>query len=96
MKNLLLQNFIYTVEEGEKIVDIALKFMVSPYKIIKENGLKREVKVGQKIIISLPEKSFLLLPDSENLSKEFFDSLDKSNAIFPFLVVEELKEKDKN
>ncbi len=91
MKNLLLQNFIYTVEEDEKVVDIALKFMVSPYKIIKDNELRKEVRSGQKIIINLPEKSFLLLPDSDNLSREFFESLDKSNPIFPFLVVEEEK-----
>ena len=41
----------HTVEKGETIRDIALRYAVKPEKILKENGLtaKSRLQVGQKL-----------------------------------------------
>lgn len=75
--------FCYTVEEGERIIDIAFKFSVSASDIIALNNLKEEVLAGQIIYI---KRGDYLVITPENYNSVCSELLEKNNknVLYPF------------
>ena len=75
--------FIYYVEEGENIVDIAAKFKVPCETLIKENYLSSEPPIGYALIISSAGGGKILLPED----LDFSNSTDPFSGVYPFKIV---------
>ena len=85
MKKLLsfyeeFDEFVYRVEDGETLADIAFKLKLPVGSIIRDNYLDDEAAAGQVLYIKKPQSVKIYLPES--LSSEDEDH-------YPFEVVEE-------
>lgn len=86
-----MKNFFYRVQANENILGIAEKFNLSPFQIISENELKKDVYEGDLIFISkgegdsykvAPHDTFLSVSKKLNVSVE---RLKKLNGDLPYL-----------
>jgi|GEM_PF-3409724 len=70
--------FIYCVEDGERLIDISFRFGVPVGNIIRDNKLTQEVAAGRKLYIKRCP-AIVITPDNYRRGAEFL----------PFDVVEE-------
>ncbi len=86
-----MKNFFYRVQTNENILGIAEKFSVSPFQIISDNNLKKDVLEGDVIFISKGEcDSYKVAPHDTYFSvsrklKVSEESLKKLNGDLPYL-----------
>ena len=74
------KEFCYTVEENERIIDIAFKFSVAARDIIALNNLKEEVCSGQILYIKRGDYE-VITPDNYNqVCNELLEKNGKKSA----------------
>lgn len=81
-----LNEFCYTVEQNERLIDIAFKFSVNVDDIIAENNLKSEPVSGQIIFIKRGEYS-VYTPLTPRLSSAGNDKISEKISRYPFVIV---------
>ena len=64
-----MPSFIYCVEAGETLVDVAYKLKVPVKKMIEDNGLEEEIAAGQYLYIDASEDYAVIMPEDVDLSK---------------------------
>lgn len=74
--------FVYFVEPGETIVDIAAKFSVSLETIISDNLLSDNPPGGFALVIRTVEKAKPLLPEEIDEKR----SIDPYSGVYPFII----------
>ena len=72
-----INEFLYCVEDGEKLVDVACKFSVPLKKLAEDNYLTEEVVPGQ--IISVSRGHAVMITPEEAANSEGF---------YPFMIAE--------
>lgn len=77
-----MDEFVYFVEPGETIVDIAAKFSVSSETIISDNLLSDNPPDGFALVIRTVEKAKPLLPEEMDEKQ----SIDPYSGVYPFKI----------
>ena len=78
-----LEEFIYFVEENESLVDIAEKFLVTCETLIDDNDISSEPPTGYALLVRLPGKAKILLP--EDLAEG--ETPDPYGDVYPFKII---------